>query len=77
MKTMDYICLTLIIIGALNWGLIGFFNFDLITTIFGRGLMFITRIIFALVGLAGLYSLGLYGRMEYDEEIRQVQHSKK
>ena len=39
MKTGNYIALTLVIIGALNWGLIGFFGFDLVTTIFG-GSMF-------------------------------------
>ena len=78
MKTMDYISITLVIIGALNWGLIGFFNFDLISTIFGGGLMFVSRVVFALIGLAGLYSLSLYGRMDYDEEqVRQVQHIKR
>ncbi|MGL4790741.1 MAG: DUF378 domain-containing protein [Anaerotignaceae bacterium] len=77
MKTADYICLTLVIIGALNWGLIGFFNFDLVSAIFGGSLAFIARIIFAIVGLAGLYSLSLYGRMDYANGGKQLQHSKK
>ena len=60
MKTGNYIALTLVIIGALNWGLIGFFGFDLVTTIFGGSMFWLARVIFALVGLAGLWSLRLY-----------------
>ena len=51
MKTLDYIILVLIIIGAVNWGLIGFFQFDLVRVIFGNMSMF-SRIIYAAVGLA-------------------------
>ena len=53
---LDVVCLILIIIGAVNWGLIGFFNLDLISVIFGNMSM-ITRIIFAVVGIAGIYFL--------------------
>ena len=53
---LDVVCLILIIIGAVNWGLIGFFNLDLVSLIFGNMSM-ITRIIFAVVGIAGVYSL--------------------
>lgn len=49
--------LLLIIIGGVNWGLIGFFNFNLVSTIFGGALTFIARIIYALVGIAALYSI--------------------
>lgn len=73
MKTLDWFCITLIIIGAINWGLVGFFNFDLITSVFGGSLYWIARIIFALVGLAGLYSLTLYGRLDSTDEIKHVQ----
>lgn len=66
MKILDYIALTLVIIGAINWGLVGFFNFDLVTAIFNGGAVWVARIIFALVGIAGLYGLSLYSRM--DEE---------
>ena len=55
MKTLDYIILVLIIIGAVNWGLIGFFQFDLVRVIFGNMSMF-SRIIYAVVGLSGLYA---------------------
>ncbi|MCD7834642.1 MAG: DUF378 domain-containing protein [Lachnospiraceae bacterium] len=61
-KGLDYTALTLVIIGAVNWGLVGFFQFDLVNLIFGN-LTWISRIIYALVGLAGLYLLSLYGRV--------------
>lgn len=72
MKTLDWLCLILIIIGAINWGLVGFFNFDLITSVFGGSLYWIARIIFALVGLAGLYSLSLFGRLESDKKVKEA-----
>lgn len=46
----------LVIIGALNWGLVGFFNFDLVAAIFGEMTAF-TRIIYALVGISAIYLL--------------------
>jgi uncharacterized membrane protein YuzA (DUF378 family) len=61
LKAFDTTALVLVIIGAINWGLIGFFRFDLVSTLFGTGTA-LTRIIFSLVGLAGLYSLSLLGR---------------
>ena len=54
--------LFLIIIGAVNWGLIGFFQFDLVRVIFGNMSMF-SRIIYAAVGLSGLYALSYFGRI--------------
>lgn len=54
---MRYAVLILIIIGALNWGLIGFFGFDLVASIFGGQLSLISRIIFAVVGVAGIYAI--------------------
>ncbi|WP_139491934.1 DUF378 domain-containing protein [Brevibacillus dissolubilis] len=53
---MDKLALILVIIGALNWGLIGLFNFDLVATLFGD-MSLVSRIVYALVGLAGIYSL--------------------
>ena len=61
MKTLDVIALTLVIIGAVNWGLIGFFSFDLVAAIFGVMTGF-SRVIYALVGLAGLYAITFYGK---------------
>ncbi len=54
---MDTLALVLVIIGALNWGLIGLFQFDLVAAIFGGVDSGLSRLIYGLVGLAGLYSL--------------------
>ena len=51
-KALDYTALTIAIIGAVNWGLIGFFDFNLVASLFG-GMSWISRIIYALVGLCG------------------------
>lgn len=76
MKAFDWTALTLLIIGALNWGLIGFFGFDLVSSIFGGSLFWVSRIIFAIVGVAGLYGLTLYAHMDSDEavEMRRSHH---
>lgn len=58
MKVIDTIALVLIIIGAINWGLVGIFNFNLVEAIFGR-LSVITRIIYILVGISGLWGIKL------------------
>jgi len=63
-KALDYLALTLVIIGAINWGLIGFFQYDLVAGLFGGQSSWISRIVYALVGLSGLYSLTLYSRLE-------------
>lgn len=65
MKTLDYICLVLVVIGAVNWGLIGLFEIDLVRIIFGD-MSILSRIVYTLVGLAGLYSLSFFGRIESD-----------
>lgn len=54
---MKYVILILVIVGALNWGLIGFFGYDLIGSLFGGQLSIISRIIFGIVGLAGIYAI--------------------
>ncbi|MBQ2287373.1 MAG: DUF378 domain-containing protein [Lachnospiraceae bacterium] len=56
---LDIISLTLVIVGALNWGLIGLFNFDLVAALFGKMSM-LSRIVYSLVGIAGLYALSFY-----------------
>ncbi len=62
MKVIDYILLTLVIIGAINWGIIGFLNFDLVRVVFGDMSLF-SRIIYAAVGIGGLYAISYYGRI--------------
>jgi len=54
---LDNLALILVIIGALNWGSIGLFGVDLVGTIFGGQTAMVSRIIFAIVGLAGLWSI--------------------
>ena len=62
MTVLYYIALTLVIIGAVNWLLIGLFSFDLVATLFGSMSVF-SRIIYSLVGIAGLISIGLYSKI--------------
>lgn len=64
---MDTIALILTIIGALNWGLIGLFRFDLVAWIFGGQTAFLSRIIYGLVGLAGLWCITLLFRKRNSE----------
>ena len=59
MKLLYNIALTLVIIGALNWLLIGIFDFDLVAAIFGTMSVF-SRIIYTLVGISGIIAIGLY-----------------
>lgn len=58
MKVIDKIALVLIIIGAINWGLIAIFNFDLVAAIFGD-MTVLSRIIYGLVGVSGLWGIKL------------------
>ncbi|MGI6684034.1 MAG: DUF378 domain-containing protein [Bacillota bacterium] len=67
---MDRIALILVIIGALNWGLIGIFGFDLVATIFGGQSAMLSRIIYALVGLAGLYAITLLFKEKTEAEVK-------
>ncbi len=62
MKVLYYIALTLVIIGAINWLLIGLFSFDLVATIFGS-MSVVSRIVYVLVDIAGLISIGLYPKI--------------
>ncbi|MDK2800615.1 MAG: uncharacterized protein PWP27_1487 [Clostridiales bacterium] len=59
---MDRLALILVIIGALNWGLIGLFNVDLVASIFGGQASMLSRIIYTLVGIAGLWTATLLFR---------------
>ena len=57
---MDNISLILVIIGAINWGSIGLFGIDIVASLFGGQLSLMSRIIFTLVGLAGLWSITFF-----------------
>lgn len=58
MKVIDKIALVLIIIGAINWGLIALFKFDLVATIFGD-MTILSRIVYGLVGISGIWGIKL------------------
>lgn len=62
-KFLQYFSLILTVIGAINWGLIGFFNLNLVALLFGS-MSLLSRIIYGLVGLCGLYLLSFYGLVE-------------
>ncbi|MFJ8099653.1 DUF378 domain-containing protein [Lysinibacillus sp. NPDC096212] len=70
MSVVYRIALVLVIIGAINWGLIGFFRFDLVAYLFGGQTAVLSRWIYAFVGLAGLVSLPvLIMRFDEDEDL--------
>jgi len=55
MNWLDYVAWTLVVVGALNWGLVGAFNYNLVEMIFGVGML--TQWVYILVGVSGLYTL--------------------
>ena len=63
MKWLDNTLLTVAVIGCINWGLIGFFRFDLVAFILGD-MTWISRVIYALVGLSGIYIISFFGRIK-------------
>ena len=69
MKWFDYTALTLVIIGAVNWLLIGIFRFDLVAWIFGGQAAILSRVIFTLVGIAALWCITLIFRGR--DEVRE------
>lgn len=66
MKALDITALALVIIGALNWGLVGFFQFNLVDMLFGVGTVF-SRIVYGLVGIAGLYAISFFAKSKYTD----------
>lgn len=62
MKGLDYTVLILVIIGAVNWGLVGFFGLDLVAFLCGS-MSIISRIIYAVIGVCGLYAISYCGRI--------------
>lgn|SRR5690625_3361197 len=76
MTTLKRIALTLTIIGAVNWGLIGLFQFDLVAAIFGGQAGGFSRLIYTLVGISGLVSIAIFANlMEDDPEGSTIQSS--
>ena len=54
LNALDWIAFVLLVIGGLNWGLVGFFNFDLVSTLFGV-MSTVSRVVYGLVGLSAIY----------------------
>jgi hypothetical protein len=59
---MDIVAIVLVIVGGLNWGLVGFLEFDLVATLFGN-MSGLTRAVYGLVGLSALYLVFVVGKM--------------
>lgn len=76
MSVLSRIALTLVIIGALNWGLIGFFQFDLVATLFGGQDAALSRIVYGLVGLSGLVCLGLLFKPNEETDTVSDRHTR-
>lgn len=64
-KWLDVTALVLTIIGAINWGLIGILQFDLVAWLFGD-MTLLSRIVYTLVGICGLYLITFFGRLKSD-----------
>jgi len=75
MSMLSRIALALVIVGAINWGLIGFLQFDLVATLFGGQDSFLSRVVYGLVGLSGLVCLGLLFKPSEETDTATVRHS--
>jgi uncharacterized membrane protein YuzA (DUF378 family) len=64
MKVLDSIVLILVIIGAINWGLIGFFHFDLVAALFGS-MSTLSKLIYIIVGIGGIYAISFFAKSQY------------
>jgi len=62
LNTLDWVALILVIVGGLNWALVGLFSFDLVATIFGD-MSVLSRIVYILVGLSAVYMLVVSGKL--------------
>ena len=66
MNYIDRISLGLVIIGAINWLLVGLFRYDLVASLFGGSAAMLSRIVYTLVGIAGLWCISLFARPRED-----------
>lgn len=74
MRILNILALSLVMIGGLNWGLVGLFDFNLVTTIFGIDTI-ATNIVYVLVGLSALYCIALFKPLMHAPEIYQPRAS--
>jgi uncharacterized membrane protein YuzA (DUF378 family) len=71
MKAIDVVIAALLVIGGLNWGLVGFFNFDLVASIFGNGAI-LSRAVYSLVGIAAIYQAAQWKAIQRRWSLRAV-----
>jgi uncharacterized protein len=71
-KALNVVSLVLIVVGALNWGLWGAFQLDLVAALFGGNTSVLSRTVYTLVGIAGLYGLTLFGSVLAESRERVV-----
>lgn len=69
MKVLHMVALILLIVGGLNWGLVGLFNFDLVAALFGQGSA-LSRIVYVLVGIAALWGFAILSPLSRDDDRR-------
>ena len=66
MRGLNIFCLILTIVGALNWGLVGLFDFDLVASVFGGADTTMSTVVYVLIGIAGIINIGLLFEMIND-----------
>ena len=64
LNTIDWIAIILLVVGGLNWGLVGLFDFDLVATIFGK-MSILSRIVYTIVGVCAVYVLVSSSKFSY------------
>ena len=74
MRVLNIVTLLLVIIGGINWGLVGAFQFDLVAAIFGGADSALSRIVYVLVGLSALWQLVPFFRSLQSGEVRAERH---
>jgi len=62
LSTLDWVALVLLVVGGLNWGLVGLFGFDLVATIFGD-MSVLSRIVYTVVGVCAVYVIATSGKL--------------
>lgn len=74
LNALDWLALVLVVIGAVNWGLVGFFTFNLVEEIFGVATV-VTRVVYGAVGLAGLYGIFTLSKINSAEHAHEDTHA--
>ena len=70
MNVLDTLAYALVVVGGINWGLVGFFNYNLVDSIFGEDSA-LSRVIYAVVGLSALYLIYAYSKLNSVDRVRE------